>query len=87
MRESQRRVAVGDGVFEEVFGGQVGDVGEEGAEHDYHGGLQDAADQTGLEDAGVARARAFAEEGWVDGLDAEGLRGRAVHEDVWERGC
>jgi hypothetical protein len=44
--------------------------------------LQDAADQTGLEDAGVARTGAFAEEGWVDGFDAEGLRWWAVHEDV-----
>jgi hypothetical protein len=41
--------------------------------------LQDAADQTRLQHAGVAGTGAFAEEGWVDGFDAEGLGWWAVH--------
>ncbi len=36
-----------------------------------------------MEDAGIAWTRSLAEEGWVDGFDAEGLGGWAVHEDVW----
>jgi hypothetical protein len=44
--------------------------------------LQDATDQTGLQDAGVAWTWAFAKESWVDGFDAEGLGWWAVHEDV-----
>jgi hypothetical protein len=44
--------------------------------------LQDAADETRLQDASVAWTGAFAEQSWVDGFDAEGLGGRAVHEDV-----
>lgn len=80
--ERQGRVAVGDGVFEQVFVGQIGDVGEERSEHDYYGGLQDAADQARLQHARVAWPGAFAEQGGVNGLDAEGLCGWAVHEDV-----
>lgn len=60
-------------------------VGGEGAEHDDGGRLQDALDEGPREDARLARARGARHYGWVDGFDAEGLRGGAVHEDVWRR--
>lgn len=44
MGESQSCVAVGDRVLEEVFVREVGDVGEESAEHDDNGRLKDTAD-------------------------------------------
>ena len=83
MRESERGVARADGVHEEVFGGEVGDVSEKGAEEDHGGGLEDAADEAGCEDAGGAGSGGLLEECGVDGLDAEGLGRGAVHEDVW----
>jgi len=60
----------------------LADVDDEGAEHDDGGGGEDALDEGAGEDAGGAGARRAGHDCWVDGLDAEGLRGGAVHEDI-----
>jgi hypothetical protein len=58
-------------------------VGEEGAEHDDCGGLEDALDEGASKDAGVAVARGLGHYGGVNGLNAEGLSRWAIHENVW----
>ena len=80
----------GEGVVGEVAGGGVvvdedhfADVDGQRTEHDDHGGGEDAAEEGLGEDVGAARARGLGHDAWVDGLDAEGLRGGPVHEDVW----
>ena len=79
----------GGGVDVEKGGGVVvdqdhlADVDGERAEHDDHGGGEDAAEEGFGEDVGAARSRGLGHDTRVDGFDAEGLRGGAVHEDIW----
>lgn len=79
--EGHGGVARVDGVVD----GHFADVDDDGAEHDDGGGGEDALDEGAGEDAGGAGAGGAGHDGWVDGLDAEGLRGGAVHEDIWRR--
>lgn len=79
--EGHGGVARVDGVVD----GHFADVDDDGAEHDDGGGGEDALDEGAGEDAGGAGAGGAGHDGWVDGLDAEGLRGGAVHKDIWRR--
>ena len=58
------------------------DVSEEGAEHDEGGAGKDSSDEGFGEDTRVFWARRAGHDSGVDGLDAEGLSGGAVHQNV-----
>ena len=77
-------VEAGGGVV--VDQDHLADVDGERAEHDDHGGGEDTAEEGFGEDVGAARPRGLGHDARVDGLDAEGLRGGTVHEDVWGAG-
>lgn len=79
--EGHGGVARVDGVVD----GHFADVDDDGAKHDDGGGGEDALDEGAGQDAGGAGAGGAGHDGWVDGFDAEGLRGGAVHKDVWRR--
>lgn len=55
------------------------DIHSEGTEHDDGGGGEDTADEGFGEHAGGFGAWGEIHDAWVDGLDAERLRGWAVH--------
>lgn len=80
--EGERGVAGRDLMSGEVGGREVRDVSVERAGDDDEGGLEDATEETGSQDAGVAWARGQVQKGLVDGFDAKGLGWGAVHEDV-----
>ncbi len=77
--EGHGGVAGRDGVVD----GHLADVDGERAEHDDRGRGEDALDEAARQDAGGFGARGARHDGGVDGLDAEGLGGGAVHEDVF----
>ena len=60
----------------------LADVDAQRAEHNDAGGGEDALDERAREDASVLGSGRPGHHGRVDGLDAEGLGGGAVHEDV-----
>lgn len=75
-------VSMGGGGRRERFIDHFVDVDGEGAEHDYGGGGEDTAEERLGEHAGGFGARWEVHDAWIDGLDAEGLGGWTVHEDV-----
>lgn len=79
--EGHGGVAGRDGVVD----GHLADVDGERAEHDDRGRGEDALDEASRQDAGGSGAGRPGHDGGVDRLDAEGLRGGAVHEDVCGR--
>jgi hypothetical protein len=53
----------------EIFGREIGDIGEEGADEYYDCALADAADEALGQDSCVSRARRLGKQRWVHGFD------------------